>query len=473
MYRVIIADDEPWVVYSLVHSINWESLDFTICSTADNGPRALEACLMHQPDLLVSDIRMPGMDGLELLETLRKQIPDIEVIFITGYAEFDYAQRAVRHGAADYLVKQVSANQLTETLERLRERLDQKKNSILNDAYFSLLDENDSLAVGEWANCSSQYKAYSHFRCVTYSVYEDNNLYSTKQTWQPELGFFTLRTGRNKYLALVGYTSIDAFEQWLNNFGKRNAQYLGISKEVNSSYSFSNLHKQSDIAFCTAIIQHKEKPLIYNKKYPDDSEGGLSELIKIFEKDLMNNDYTICLQLLNQMCTLSNGMMLDKIADIINIVISLYKRYLPIDSDALETLNYRRLSSDFANLEAVFDYLKQILLTSDNLTSTEFLGQNILQFIDTHYTEELRLPELAARYHFSPSYFSTLFKKHTGTTLTKYITAKRITLAKQLLSDSSLSLQDVVERIGYNDYFQFIKIFKREVGVTPGQFRNN
>lgn len=472
MYRVIIADDEPWIVYSLVHSIDWESLDFTICATAENGPQALEKCLTEQPDVLFSDIRMPGLDGLELLEKLRIELPDIEVVFISGYAEFNYTQHAVRHGAADYLIKQVSATQLTETLERLKGRLEQKANSTLNDVYYALLDENKRLSVAEWAKCCKQFRVYPNFRFITFSVKEQDPTYSMKQYWLPEFGQLLLRTGKNKYSALIGYTFNEGFTNWIDRLTKRNAGYIGISAEVNSDYPFSSLHRQADIAFCTAMLAGADTPLIYNKEYPYDSEQKITEYIMLFEKALKSNDFSMCARLLTQIGGTCKGLMLDRVADVFNLLVNILKRYFPFDSDALEPFSYRRLATELTSMDAVFNFLKQNLQITDNLISTELLGQNILQYIDTHYTEELRLPDLAARYHFSPSYFSTLFKKHTGTTLTRYITTKRITLAKRLLNESNISIQDIVERIGYNDYFQFIKVFKREVGVTPGHYRN-
>jgi len=231
MYKVLIADDEPWVIYGLQRLISWEEHGFTVCGTASNGDEAFEKCLSLKPDVLISDIRMPGLSGIDLLESLRESAADIEVVFVSGYSAFEYTQKAVRLGAADYLIKQVTAKQLSEACQRLKTKLDSK------------------------------------------------GIQSTKQ-----------------------------FNQ-------------------------------------------------------------------------------------------------------------------------------------------------------------------ILQFVDENYTDNLRISDLAKEFHFTPNYFSTVFKKIAGVHFTKYITDKRIELAKSLLSNDSLSLQEIVERVGYKDYFQFIKIFKRETGISPGQYR--
>ena len=119
MYQVLIADDEPWITYGLVHLIPWEDFGYTVCGTAQNGLEALQMCREQRPDLLISDIRMPGMDGISQQDSLRKETLDLHVVFVSGYSEFEYAQSAVRLGAYDYLLKPVEAKDLIDLLNRL------------------------------------------------------------------------------------------------------------------------------------------------------------------------------------------------------------------------------------------------------------------------------------------------------------------------------------------------------------------
>ncbi|MDR1530753.1 MAG: response regulator [Clostridiales bacterium] len=126
MYKVIIADDEYWAAYGLQHSIRWEDYGFDVAGIAQDGREALDMCRELRPSVLISDIRMPGMDGLELLSALRLSLSWVEVVFVSGYAEFSYAQQAVRLGAFDYMLKQVDETQLAELLGRLRLHLDKR-----------------------------------------------------------------------------------------------------------------------------------------------------------------------------------------------------------------------------------------------------------------------------------------------------------------------------------------------------------
>lgn len=469
MYRVIIADDEPWVIYGLQQMINWEELGFTICATAADGAEALEKCLALRPDVLLCDIRMPGLDGLALLETLRKQMPLTQVVFISGYSEFDFAQHAVRYGAADYLVKQVSAKQLVEALERLKERFEKNMKAMSDEAYFALLDEDNLLSIAEWTQGDNKRKIYPHYRFITFSS-ENRITAFAAEHWTSDLGQFTLQTGRNKYSSLVGYVSQDKYREWVSQLADRAAKFIGISGVESGDFMFSNLYKQADIAFCTAMLAGVSEPLVYTRFMSGESERLLSELVKMVEEALKGNDASVCLCLLNQLSMTCSGLMLDRVAEIYNLLIGLFKRFRFFDADAFESYSYRRLASEFKGFSDIFEFFKQSFQANED--PANFLTQNIIQYIDDHYTEDLHLPDLAAQYHFSPSYFSALFKKKTGSTLIKYITSKRIVLAKRLLCESNLSIQDIVERVGYNDYFQFIKIFKREIGISPGQFRS-
>lgn len=124
MYKVVLADDEKWVLYGLSRLIDWEEQGFHIEGLASNGTEALESCRLIRPDLLISDIRMPGTDGLELVKKLREVSKRTVVIFISGYSDFAYAQQAIRMGVFDYLIKQVSREDLIAALRRVREYLE-------------------------------------------------------------------------------------------------------------------------------------------------------------------------------------------------------------------------------------------------------------------------------------------------------------------------------------------------------------
>lgn len=125
MYKIFLADDEIWVIMGLKKLIEKIGAPFQVVGEASNGVMALEEIEKKKPDVLITDIRMPGMDGLELMKEIRKKKLDTKVVLVSGYAEFDYAQKAIRMGAVDYLLKPVEAETFAKVLENLEKMLDE------------------------------------------------------------------------------------------------------------------------------------------------------------------------------------------------------------------------------------------------------------------------------------------------------------------------------------------------------------
>ncbi|MFR8237625.1 MAG: response regulator [Dorea sp.] len=126
MYKIFLADDEIWVIMGLKKLIEKIGAPFQVVGEASNGVMALEEIEKKKPDVLITDIRMPGMDGLELMKEIRKKKLDTKVVLVSGYAEFDYAQKAIRMGAVDYLLKPVEAETFAKMLENLEKMLDER-----------------------------------------------------------------------------------------------------------------------------------------------------------------------------------------------------------------------------------------------------------------------------------------------------------------------------------------------------------
>ncbi|MDG0814323.1 response regulator [Cohnella rhizosphaerae] len=129
MYRVILADDEPEICRGLRLKIAWERLGFEIAGEARNGKEALSAIASERPQLLLTDIRMPVMDGLELLQACKRLHPELRIVVLSGHDDFQYVQTALRCGARDYVLKPVVRRDLTELLETIRGELDAERDA--------------------------------------------------------------------------------------------------------------------------------------------------------------------------------------------------------------------------------------------------------------------------------------------------------------------------------------------------------
>mgnify|MGYP001138312568 CR=1 FL=1 len=126
MYRVFMCDDEMWILLSLKNLIDWQEEGFFICGEATDGIKAWERIRNLKPDLIFSDIRMPGMDGIELVKKVREEGIQAEIIIISGYSEFQYAKAAMQYGCSDYLLKPIDEEELLDCIRRVRQRLAEK-----------------------------------------------------------------------------------------------------------------------------------------------------------------------------------------------------------------------------------------------------------------------------------------------------------------------------------------------------------
>ena len=454
MYRALIADDEPWVIYSLQHLINWEEQGFTICGTADNGDEALEKCLSLKADVLISDIRMPGLSGIELLTRLQEAAPDIEVIFVSGYSSFEYTQKAIQLGAADYLLKQVTAKDLLEACKGLKAKLDEKKQRRTDmDIYtfLALMDEDERVSIAEWIRQKRVSQVYESYRMINFAG----------ELPARHLGevCYVFKTGRDKFTALVGYSCGQQLKSFLRMLGTCKT---GISRKGDTNALFLDLYKEADIAFYTALMAHKGC-VTYKKEADKETVQEIVRLLSTIETSFNQGDRALYLIHLGKLSRICENLLLDRVAQVHNALSMIFK----LEN---ETPGYRQLALEYNCIGDMFEFFRQCLSEDGEQRP---LFQIIMQYIDEHYTEDLRLSSVAEEFHFAHNYFSTMFKKMAGVSFTKYIADKRMTLAKTLLKNSSLTLQEIVERVGYNDYFQFIKTFKRETGTTPGQYRRS
>ncbi len=124
MQKVMIADDEERICRLIEALVDWKALDMEVAAVAHNGLEALEFADRFRPDILITDIRMPGCSGLELIEKVKKRMPELEIIIISGYAHFEYAKSAIKFGVGEYLLKPINKAELTMTLERLRAKIE-------------------------------------------------------------------------------------------------------------------------------------------------------------------------------------------------------------------------------------------------------------------------------------------------------------------------------------------------------------
>ena len=468
-YKVLIVDDEPWAAYGLQNLVQWEDYGFEIAGIAFTGKDALKIMRENNPDIIISDIRMPELNGLELIEKIKESNFNALVVFISGYSEFEYAQKALRLGAFDYLLKQVSDAQLSQLLIRLYKHLQAREKNIEEFFYTILLDDNRNITIRQFVQMINKEPA-GYYRFVT----TDDKVIDNLTKINPDIAaYFTANLGRVKRCGLIAYdypANDGIFLQALPNRSWR----AGISGEMREKDFLLDAYKQSDIAYCTAKMKNTSEPIEYHHPCGLQSfQGYINRLVDsktdinqadINQVDINQADINQA-DILNHICGMLSYSLLDEVAQAYNWLNVLING----EEFAHDAKEYHHIAMDYDSLYGLFEELLKI----NEQANRQIALNPILEYVNAHFLEKMSVCELARIFHFTPNYFTTMFRKSTGVTFTRYLTNKRLEHAKRLLRNSNMPIQEVSYCSGFNDYYQFSKIFKRELDITPKQYRES
>lgn len=481
MYKVLLVDDEPWISYGLKRLIDWESLGYTIIGEAINGIKALEIIDLEQPDVVISDIRMPGLDGIKLMEEIHARKLKTKVIIISGYAEFEYAQKAINFGAFDYLLKQVERDKLIEVMTNLSGVLDEiySSDNLLNqysNDLFHILSPYKDMKIKDFIENKKEKFSFGDFHFITCTLSKDIELFFDYEVQDlNDIRYMRFRVGKRKLIILINFnsqTTPDAPDILINALEDINQ--AGISSKGNEDSHISSLIREADIALNSEIFI----PVTGNRKYElMENEHRVSTYLIDIERSIKERDFDKTIEYIDgfyKEC-LAGNFHIEQILIFYNQVITLAYKYYAQKSAAngLEYYTYYQMVDYYRTIHEFFDMLKVFFKESDTYefnVSNDTI-KNIMKEIDSRFTEDISLQALSKTYNISIGYLSTLIKKETGHTYTEHIISKRLELAKQLLMDDNLSINIIAETVGYTDYFYFTKLFKKYCGVTPSKYR--
>ncbi len=471
MYKVLLADDEAWVLESLKTIIDWEACGYKIIGAAYNGIEALQMILELAPDIVLTDIRMPDMNGLEMIKKVNDLRLDVLFIIASGYAEFAYVQKAMSFGAIGYCLKPFDDTEIKNSLDKAAARLKKKRESARPDI-LELIEEADD---GDTTALLRQLKDYGLDAAAGRLSVLASIGRGTLELWEGAQ-YAALRVGALKKLYLVQDELPTDKKRFLEKQLSEDIISIGAGRPVSDA---SKLKEAISEAVCccydyfitgkTGFFEARDIPI-----HP------LNELLKKLKTAVSDKDITAISDIIRQMKSLFEERIygIKAAHQVYTMAVSYVFEYIEAGNEVYIE-SFEQLAGAFENIGAMLDSLERLILDSIGVRQNLFSGEvrnetvkELIDYVNSSFNKEISVQSLSTKFFINPNYISRVFKKEVGQNLIEYLTKLRLDYASRLLRETRLSVQQISEKAGYNDYFYFTRIFKKATGKTPSQYRN-
>lgn len=532
MIKVFLAEDEFAIREGIKNSIEWEKHGYEFVGDAGDGELAFPIIQKEKPDILITDIRMPFMDGLELSRLVKKELPATKIIIISGYEEFEYAREAIKIGAAEYLTKPISAADLLLKIDQVAEDIKKRKQEeALKEQYHREMQEAERLEqkdlfkalvsggmapselikMAEKVNVPITALCYnlvllkfvsdrhkeSEFSGSVVKISEkadtaarDLNAVSFDRT--PEGTAYLFMSDSESELT----RAVNAFETRVSVMAEAfdSVKFFGgVGKPVFRISELPNCYEDASRAFA---FRYFEVP---NKFYSSAKDGAVNAILEDddFNMEDINPKQVNRSQIegfLKTGTAEEAGYFVDAFVKELGESAarsSMFRQYIAMDAyfavaefvenagrsrDSVET--FSATSDVLKSLEDTKDYIVRIIedavMHRDSFANSRYslVVKDVYEYVENNYQmEELSLNQIAAHVNFSPSHLSMVFSQETGQTLIKFITDVRINKAKELLRGTAKRSSEISALVGYQDPHYFSYLFKKSQGITPTDYR--
>lgn len=494
--RTILVDDDYLVLQDLKNLVDWKALGFQIIGTAPNGKTALQITQKTLPDLIITDISMPAMDGFEFIECIQKNYPDIYIIFISSYADFDYAKRAMKHGIRDYLLKnELTEESLTSLLLQVREYLKNRNTTRHRDfrlrltEYFSSAQEDllpDELVHHRYLFFFFSFalpleKLNLHFQHITEYGNELSLLLQEKiHTLYPNSLLFNMDN-----LLIVGIPAKDLDEPVSVAAISRTCQAILSSTESCSERKILGAFfpERMSLPDCKKSCRSLLPLMQFQNSFPGTFQKNLSLLSRqtyvpvhqVFAYELLQTSQKHPENYYEQLNLFLSTLFEARDAD--SIFMLYHNLLLQMERFSGHLINFPTCNY-FQNQEELFHFLKTSYEELCIFTSKTDLGKysrpltQAMEYMKQNYSNSsLTVEQIAEHCSLSPSRLSVLFKKETGQTVGDYLTDLRISEAIHFLENSNYKIYEVAEKAGYKSAQYFSQVFSQRTGHKPLYFR--
>lgn len=531
MIKVFLVEDEFVMREGIKKNIDWAGHGYEFCGDASDGEMAFPMIKKVQPDIVITDIKMPFMDGIELSRLLKKEMPSVEIIILSGYEEFEYAKAGIQIGVAQYLTKPISGNDLLKELDMLSEKIEaRRKEKELKDLYLKEMEENRQ---GERKDFFKELVSGNRSMSALLSMAEKLDIGITAMWYSLVLIKASLPDNRqenysDEYVSmdreLCMLEEKDRVLQFDRDLEGKAILFMADSREELEQMQTESLEKaraifekHEGIRFFGGIGKAVERLTALSESYESASRAFAHQYLVRENMFLQLDDEMESIQPIQEDFNIANvepkRVDRSKVRDFLRMGdgsetlyfveeyfrelgssamnSNIFRQYIMMDlyfcaaefveelgasKEEIEPLDISK--KEIQTMEGAMHYLVGILQRAievrDNAASSRHqdVVDEILQYIEERFAdEELSLNTIAEHVNFSPNHLSTIFSRQTGQSFIKYLTDFRMMKAKELLRCTGKRSSEISLEVGYKDPHYFSYLFKKTQGVTPTQYR--
>ncbi|MHA6482052.1 response regulator [Paenibacillus sp. strain BS8-2] len=512
--KVLIVDDEILIRQGIKHFMDWEQEGFHIVGEASNGLEALERIVELRPHIVITDIVMPVMDGEELTRQIKGQYPEIEIIILSSFGEFDYVRSTFQSGVADYILKpKLDLNHLLTVLKMTAERIPSlggKSKEVTNDGINNSIDRRIDRLMSGYEVEFQQEELRSVFPHPDFVLlgFDSRGLESGKTISNERIGeLLTEGFGRDAGSTLVmrQLSSEGPIRALLININKLLVDKLieaaniaalslkasGIAVPIAITAPFSELtelhatYNGSLLKLLRFAFYLPQQALLSEGSLPPVAPQAESFHLNRFTEEIKRGYFQQAFDYLRSHAT---AMAADYTTDVFefksflgNVIfnITVLLGNMAYDVQELEKGKYRHFkavedarsaSEAMACLEGYIGEAEACISDKASLPGNANM-KKLLDYIHEHYAEPLNLTDMAKHFHFNPSYLSSYFSAHNNEGFVDYLHKVRIEKAEELLRKGDAMISEISGMVGYSDHSYFCKVFKKSTGLSPSRYR--
>lgn len=507
-FKVLIVEDEKEKAKGIAYLVEKYNPACTSVHLAHDGQDGFDAALKFEPDIILTDIRMPVMDGLDMIRALKKAGVPSEYIVLSGYAEFSYAKKAIELGVRDFITKPVDERELSKTLNKVCKEITERR--VTEDSLSKLNDDMRNYALRDFltGGTDSQYKVreyleqmgvteeYGQYTCMLIEWDEEQKDANVEEGLISNNGIFLygVKTGNAQMAVVVGAKSMNKEE-------KKNLVQTYITKEVKEKFKISigigstredyaqlpNTYEEARVALNYRILKGSSTAILFEELYDMENrtdlitEKEMEQLKERIDRFDQAGFYITVKKIFNRVLS-ENKLSLPELQKLsLNIVLlglhNIPTAQLQMNEYFGKNLFTLKSIEKFKTIEQLENWIMNMvcsmneLMLKDSVPKKKDVIAEAKEYIRQNYNKNITLNDISKEFYINPYYFSQLFKKKTGVTYQKYLTDYRVDRAKKLLAETELRIYEVCKLVGYSDVNHFNQIFERLEGMKPSEYR--